>query len=87
MMVSIGVVGAGIRPTSASTTNPPSAPRGETPGTAGDALQLRILRRGDHVLFIGEVEHVEYRDGTPLLFSTGAYRALRAGLTEDVFFS
>jgi flavin reductase (DIM6/NTAB) family NADH-FMN oxidoreductase RutF len=51
----------------------------------GDRYGVTVLA-GDHVLFIGEVEHLEYRDGTPLLFYTGAYRALHAGLTEDVFF-
>ena len=41
---------------------------------------------GDHTLFLGEVEHLEFRDGAPLLFYTGSYRTLHAGLTDDVFF-
>jgi flavin reductase (DIM6/NTAB) family NADH-FMN oxidoreductase RutF len=28
---------------------------------------------GDHVIFIGRVEHARYRDGEPLLFSAGQY--------------
>ncbi|MCC3332216.1 flavin reductase family protein [Nocardia abscessus] len=43
-------------------------------------------RAGDHVLFIGEVEHLDHHDGAPLLFYTGSYRALHVGLTDDVFF-
>lgn len=31
---------------------------------------------GDHTLFIGEVSHLEQRDGQPLIFHGGAYRAL-----------
>jgi flavin reductase (DIM6/NTAB) family NADH-FMN oxidoreductase RutF len=33
---------------------------------------------GDHVLWIGEVEHVRHRDGEPLLFYTGRFGSLRA---------
>lgn len=33
---------------------------------------------GDHVLFIGEVLHVELEHGDPLIFHGGAYRALEA---------
>ncbi len=43
-------------------------------------------RAGDHTLYIGEVEHLEYRDGAPLLFYTGGYRALNVGLSDDLFF-
>ncbi|MGF7120279.1 flavin reductase family protein [Rhodococcus sp. AG1013] len=43
-------------------------------------------RAGDHTLFIGEVEHLEYRDGAPLLFYTGGYRGLNVGLSDDLFF-
>jgi flavin reductase (DIM6/NTAB) family NADH-FMN oxidoreductase RutF len=32
---------------------------------------------GDHVLWIGEVEHVHHRDGEPLLFYTGRFGTLR----------
>ncbi|MFD4254147.1 flavin reductase family protein [Amycolatopsis thermoflava] len=52
-------------------------------------IGCRIVDRhpaGDHTLFLGEVEHLAYRDGAPLLFYTGSYRTLHAGLTEDVFF-
>ena len=31
---------------------------------------------GDHVLWIGEVEHLEHRDGEPLLFYTGRFGTL-----------
>ncbi len=33
---------------------------------------------GDHVLWIGEVEHLHHRDGEPLLFYTGRFGSLRA---------
>ncbi|ABH00099.1 possible hydrolase (plasmid) [Rhodococcus jostii RHA1] len=52
-------------------------------------IGCRIVDRhvaGDHVLFIGEVEHLDYRDGVPLLFYTGNYRSLHVGLTDDIFF-
>jgi flavin reductase (DIM6/NTAB) family NADH-FMN oxidoreductase RutF len=32
---------------------------------------------GDHVLWIGEVEHLNHRDGEPLLFYTGRFGTLR----------
>ena len=32
---------------------------------------------GDHVLWIGEVEHLSHRDGEPLLFYTGQFGTLR----------
>jgi flavin reductase (DIM6/NTAB) family NADH-FMN oxidoreductase RutF len=32
---------------------------------------------GDHVLWIGEVEHLEHTDGQPLLFYTGRFGTLR----------
>jgi len=31
---------------------------------------------GDHTLYIAEVEHLDYQEGTPLLFYTGEYRCL-----------
>jgi flavin reductase (DIM6/NTAB) family NADH-FMN oxidoreductase RutF len=31
---------------------------------------------GDHVLWIGEVEHLDHRDGAPLLFFTGRFGTL-----------
>jgi flavin reductase (DIM6/NTAB) family NADH-FMN oxidoreductase RutF len=32
---------------------------------------------GDHVLWIGEVEHLDHQDGAPLLFFTGRFGTLR----------
>jgi flavin reductase (DIM6/NTAB) family NADH-FMN oxidoreductase RutF len=32
---------------------------------------------GDHVLWIGEVQHLSHRDGEPLLFYTGRFGTLR----------
>ncbi len=32
---------------------------------------------GDHVLWIGQVQHLEHRDGEPLLFYTGRFSTLR----------
>ena len=34
-------------------------------------------RAGDHVLWIGQVEHMQHRDGLPLLFYTGRFGTLR----------
>jgi flavin reductase (DIM6/NTAB) family NADH-FMN oxidoreductase RutF len=34
-------------------------------------------RAGDHVLWIGEVEHFKHRDGEPLLFYTGRFGTVR----------
>ncbi|MDQ6817482.1 MAG: flavin reductase family protein, partial [Actinomycetota bacterium] len=31
---------------------------------------------GDHMLWIGEVEHLDHRDGEPLLFYTGRFGTL-----------
>ncbi len=36
-----------------------------------------VHRAGDHVLWIGQVEHLEHRDGEPLLFYTGRFSTLR----------
>ena len=36
---------------------------------------------GDHVLWIGEVEHLYHREGEPLLFYTGRFGTLRE--TQD----
>lgn len=33
---------------------------------------------GDHTLYLGRVEHFEWRDGRPLLFYAGRYQQLRA---------
>ncbi|WP_241962419.1 hypothetical protein [Rhodococcus opacus] len=46
----------------------------------------RPPRRRDHVLFIGEVEHLDYRDGVSLLFYAGNCRSLHVGLSDDIFF-
>ncbi|MBM7773183.1 flavin reductase (DIM6/NTAB) family NADH-FMN oxidoreductase RutF [Actinokineospora baliensis] len=40
---------------------------------------------GDHVLHIGHVEHLDFRDGDPLVFYTGGYRVLHTAITEDFF--
>jgi flavin reductase (DIM6/NTAB) family NADH-FMN oxidoreductase RutF len=43
------------------------------------ALECRITEThdaGDHVIHIGEVEHVEINDGRPLLFFRGQYRQI-----------
>jgi flavin reductase (DIM6/NTAB) family NADH-FMN oxidoreductase RutF len=31
---------------------------------------------GDHTLFLGEVEHLAYREGRPLLYYAGRYARL-----------
>jgi flavin reductase (DIM6/NTAB) family NADH-FMN oxidoreductase RutF len=52
-------------------------------------IGCRIVDRhpaGDHTLFIGEVERLEHRNGTPLLFYTGDYRSLHVGTPHEVFF-
>jgi flavin reductase (DIM6/NTAB) family NADH-FMN oxidoreductase RutF len=41
---------------------------------------------GDHTLWIGLVEHMEYRDSRPLLFYTGAYGSLREPPEEKILF-
>jgi flavin reductase (DIM6/NTAB) family NADH-FMN oxidoreductase RutF len=60
---------------------------GGVPVIAGSLVQLkaRIVDRhlaGDHTLFIGQVEHLEMRDGQPLLFHTGAFKLAQVGVTE-----
>jgi flavin reductase (DIM6/NTAB) family NADH-FMN oxidoreductase RutF len=52
------------------------------PLLAGSLAQLTckvvdVHPAGDHVLWIGEVEHLEHRDGEPLLFYTGRFGTLR----------
>ena len=37
---------------------------------------------GDHTLYIGRVEYLDYHDGAPLLFFTGAYRNLEVHLWD-----
>jgi flavin reductase (DIM6/NTAB) family NADH-FMN oxidoreductase RutF len=36
-----------------------------------------VHRAGDHVLWIGEVEHIDHRDDEPLLFYTGRFGTMR----------
>jgi flavin reductase (DIM6/NTAB) family NADH-FMN oxidoreductase RutF len=36
-----------------------------------------IWEAGDHAVFLGEVEHAESREGSPLLYFNRAYRSLR----------
>jgi flavin reductase (DIM6/NTAB) family NADH-FMN oxidoreductase RutF len=47
-------------------------------GTLGhvECRIIETLEGGDHVIHIGEVQHAEARDGRPLLFYRGKYRAL-----------
>jgi flavin reductase (DIM6/NTAB) family NADH-FMN oxidoreductase RutF len=51
-------------------------------------IGARIVDRheaGDHMLFIGRVDRLRFRDGRPLLFYTGGYRQVHVGLTDEVF--
>jgi flavin reductase (DIM6/NTAB) family NADH-FMN oxidoreductase RutF len=38
---------------------------------------IDVHRAGDHVLWIGEVEHLHHREGETLLFYTGRFGTLR----------
>ena len=38
---------------------------------------------GDHVLWIGEVEHLDHVEGEPLLFYTGRFGTVRDLQTSD----
>ena len=63
---------------------------GGVPVIAGSLVQLttRIVGRqpaGDHTLFIGQVEHLQMRDGEPLLFHTGAFKLVQVGVTESLW--
>ena len=40
---------------------------------------------GDHTLYIGQVEYLSYRNGTPLLFYTGEYQNLNVQIRETPF--
>lgn len=42
-------------------------------------------RAGDHTLFIGQVEYVDYREGAPLLFTAGAFHCLEVQIHESLF--
>ena len=38
---------------------------------------------GDHILYIGQVEHLEWREGKPLLYFAGNYRWLKPESSAD----
>jgi flavin reductase (DIM6/NTAB) family NADH-FMN oxidoreductase RutF len=38
--------------------------------------RVSARRAGDHTIFLGEVEHLAFREGRPLLFYAGRYHAL-----------
>ncbi len=40
---------------------------------------------GDHTLYIGQVEYLNYRNGAPLLFYTGEYQNLNVQIRETPF--
>lgn len=40
---------------------------------------------GDHTLFVGEVQHFAHAGGEPLIFHSGAYRALIQGSTDPTY--
>ncbi len=40
---------------------------------------------GDHTLYIGRVDYLDYRDGAPLLYYTGAYRHLEVQLWDHSY--
>lgn len=40
---------------------------------------------GDHTLYIGHVEYLDYDDGAPLLYYTGAYRHLEVQLWDHSY--
>lgn len=40
---------------------------------------------GDHTLYVGRVEHLDYHDGAPLLFYTGTYRNLEIELLDHSY--
>lgn len=52
---------------------------------------VEIHPAGDHTLYVGRVEHLDWREGDPLVFFAGAYRHLaeypriRAPRAEDEF--
>jgi flavin reductase (DIM6/NTAB) family NADH-FMN oxidoreductase RutF len=50
------------------------------PGSSARFQVRNTIRHagGDHVVFIGEVEHFDYRDSDPLIYFGGAYRQLAA---------
>lgn len=40
---------------------------------------------GDHTLYIGQVEYLDYGDGAPLLFYTGTYRNLEVQVWDEIY--
>ncbi len=44
---------------------------------------VQAVPAGDHTLFIGQVEHLDCRDGAPLLFYGGNYRCLEVQLHDS----
>ena len=47
--------------------------------TAMDCRVVEQVEAGDHILFIAEVEEIEIREGTPLVFYEGGYTSLTSG--------
>jgi flavin reductase (DIM6/NTAB) family NADH-FMN oxidoreductase RutF len=43
-----------------------------------DCRVMHSIEAGDHVVFIGEVEHIEVREGAPLVFYGGRYTTILA---------
>jgi flavin reductase (DIM6/NTAB) family NADH-FMN oxidoreductase RutF len=41
-----------------------------------ECLVRNVVEAGDHAVFVGEVERVEYREGKPLLYFDSSYRVL-----------
>lgn len=68
----------------------PFVRRNEVPLLAGAVAHLvcRVVDEypaGDHTLYIGQVEYLDYRDGAPLLFYTGKYQNLEVQVRETPF--
>jgi flavin reductase (DIM6/NTAB) family NADH-FMN oxidoreductase RutF len=68
----------------------PFVRRNEVPVLAGAVAHLvcRVVDEyaaGDHTLYIGQVEYLDYRDGAPLLFYTGKYQNLEVQIRETPF--
>lgn len=43
---------------------------------------VNVVSAGDHTLYIGQVEHLAYREGAPLLFYGGNFRCLEVQLHD-----
>jgi flavin reductase (DIM6/NTAB) family NADH-FMN oxidoreductase RutF len=68
----------------------PFVQRNEVPLLAGAVAHLvcRVVDEypaGDHTLYIGQVEYLDYRDGVPLLFYTGTYQNLEVQIRETPY--